>query len=124
MNSSIIGINEIIAIFANIFEAIGNFPLFMSIYKNKENDNFSISFCTIRLISSILWIIYGIQAKLFLVTFSNYFSVLCSFILIFCKLNYNKPKCLIDSINYNSNDSLIGSFDDDLIDGFNDKYII
>lgn len=84
----------------------------MSIYKGNSNDNFSISFCTLRLISSVLWIIYGLTTELFLATFSNYFSMLSSIILILCKINNNKTKYKYEELkgfldsNSNSYDSL------------------
>ena len=119
MTSTVIGLNEIIAIFANIFEAVGNVPLFLSIYKGNSNDNFSISFCTFRLVSSVLWIIYGIKTELFLATFSSYFSMLSSLILILCKIkDNNKQKYKYEALN-GLLDSRNNSFD-----SLDDKYNI
>ena len=86
-----IGSPEVIAIFANLFEAICNIPLVLSVIKKKEIE-LGVSFGILRLVSSILWIIYGIKAELFLATFSNYFSMIGSLVLIFYKSKPTRPK--------------------------------
>jgi uncharacterized protein with PQ loop repeat len=106
---SSIGSTEMIAIFANLFEAICNFPIIISIVKNKEFNDLGVSFGIFRLVSSILWIIYGIKTDLFLATFSNYFNMIGSTILIFHNLKSSRPKSE-ELITENSSDDNLPNF--------------
>jgi len=86
---------NLLAILATIFGTIGGFaniPQAYKIFKRKSAKDISIATCTLVLLGTITWLLYGIQLNDFPLIFSNCFSLIFVSLVIIGWFRYGREK--------------------------------
>jgi uncharacterized protein with PQ loop repeat len=81
-----INVMNIIAFLANLIGILCNVPLIVNTIRNGKADDISLSFLLLRILASILWVIYSIQIELYVITLSNFPGILSSSVVLVYKI--------------------------------------
>jgi uncharacterized protein with PQ loop repeat len=90
---------NILAFLANLIGILCNVPLIINTIRKGKADDISLSFLLLRILASILWVIYSIQIELYVLTLSNVPGILSSSIVLVYKI-----KGIYKINNYKYND--------------------
>lgn len=81
---------KIIGISASIFTGISLLPQFIKLIKEKKAENVSFGMIAILFIGLVLWVIYGVFKKDYIIIVANSISLLINILIVIFSIKYKK----------------------------------